>query len=188
MKKLLAIALLCLGVAGYAKADEGSACVLHGFYLEPTVEAFIPFNDDLDSTVYAGGKGGYQFNEWFAAEIEAGWANPDLADVGDVSTVPLLFNARINLWPGVYCVDPYVFGGIGIAFNELDGVPAGVEIDDSFAGQIGAGIEYHINESLSAQLELDFYFNSPDLNVPLLDEEDVELNAFRIGGGITWRF
>lgn len=188
MKKFLALAVLFLAVGSFSMADEGCSWTLHGFYVEPNVQAFIPFNDNLDTTVYAGGKAGYQFNEWFSAEVEAGWANPDLGSVGDVTTVPLLFNARVDLWPGVYCVDPYIFGGIGIGFNSIDVTVPGVEIDDSLAGQVGAGAEYHFNESLSGYIDIRFYFNDPDLNKPVLGESDVELNAFLVGGGLVWRF
>lgn len=193
MKKLSAVLMmvLALGMGKAALADQDATTwTLHGFYVQPGVEAFIPFNEDLDTTVFIGGKVGYQWNEWFALEINTGWAEADLTgDAGDVTTIPLLFNARVNLWPGVYMVDPYVFGGLGVAFNDIEvaGV-SGVDIDNSLAGQIGAGAEYHINESLSAALELSFYFNNPDLNVPVLGEEDVELNAFLVGGNVTWRF
>ena len=197
MKKLLMVAmmLVILGVSGMSFANEpvGSqdetTFTLHGMYLEPNVEAFLPFNDDLDASVFAGGKGGYQWNEWFALEVELGWANPDFTGgMGSVTTIPLLFNARVNLWPGVYMVDTYLFGGIGIAFNSIDVNVPNANIDDSLAGQIGGGAEYRFNESFSAYLDLRFYFSDPDLNVVVLGSKDVSLTSFLIGGGIVWRF
>ncbi|MBI1882907.1 MAG: porin family protein [Chlamydiae bacterium] len=192
MKKFLAVALILmtLGLGKAAMADDASGeCpfMLHGFYVEPNVQAFIPFNDDLSADVFAGGKAGYQFNEYFAAEVEAGWSQLDFSDdSGDVTTVPLLVNGRVNLWPGVYMVDPYLFGGIGIAFNDIS--IDGVDIDDSLAGQVGGGVEYHFNENFSGYVDMRFYFNDPDVNVPVEGEEDVELNGFLVGGGVVWRF
>lgn len=184
MKKLLVVALmfLAVGMGKSALADEGGLC-FHGFYIEPNVQAYIPFDDNLDSTVYAGGKAGYQWNEWLALEVELGWANPSITDSSDdVTLVPLLINARINLWPGVYCVDPYVFGGVGVSFNDTSN--AGTTIDSSFAGQIGGGAEYHINEWVSIYGDLRFFFSEPDST----GLNDVSLNAFLIGGGAVIRF
>lgn len=195
MKKLIAVAMMLLAF-GSSKAvladhvhNDSSTWTLHGWYLEPEVDAFIPFNDDVDATVFLGGKLGYEWNEYLSLEIDTGWANADLAGgIGDVTTVPLLFNVRLNIFPGVYVVDYYVFGGVGIGFNDIDVNIPGVEIDNSFAGQIGGGAEYHINEYLAAFLNVRFYFNDPDVNVPVLGEEDVELNAVLIGGGVIWEF
>ena len=191
-KSWIAVALmvLVLGVGSVAKADDaGSTWTLHGWYITPDVEAFVPFNSDLSTTVFAGAHVGYQWNEWISLEVESGWANPDLSsNVGDVTTIPLLFNVRWNIFPGVYMVDPYVFGGLGIAFNDINVDDSAVQIDDSFAGQIGAGFDYQINEYLSAGLEMRFYFNDPDVNVPVLGEKDVELNSLLVGGTVRWSF
>jgi opacity protein-like surface antigen len=194
MKKLLAVAMMLLALgSGKVFADhvhnDSSTWTLHGWYLEPELDAFIPFNDDLDATLFIGGKLGYQWNEYLSLEIDTGWANMDLAGgIGDVTTVPVLFNVRLNVFPGVYVVDYYVFAGVGIGLNDIDVNIPGVEIDNSFAGQIGGGAEYHINEFLSAFLNVRVYFNNPDVNLPVLGEEDVELNAILVGGGIVWRF
>lgn len=189
MKKFLTVAMMFLTL-GIAYADNGeSMTTLHGFYIAPELDAFIPTNDDIDTTVFVGGKVGYQWNEWVALEIEPGWANSDFSgDIGDVTTIPLLFNARLTPWPGVYMVDPYLFGGVGVGFNSIDLAIPGVEIDNSFALQIGGGAEYHINESLSAFLDLRWMFNEPDVNIELNGEDSVDLSAFVIGGGVIWRF
>lgn len=169
--------------------QESSRWTMHGFYAGVDLNAFIPFNDDLDTSLLVSGNFGYQWNEYLSVELELGWAEVDFSGIpGDVTTVPLLVNARWNIFPGVYVVDPYVFGGIGVAFNDIDVPIPGADIDNSFAGQIGGGVDYHITEVLSAYLEAAFYFNAPDVNVPVAGEEDVELNAFRIGGGIKFTF
>jgi opacity protein-like surface antigen len=191
MKKgILAVAFMFLLIGKMSFADhEGSSSMwsYHNVYIEPRLEAFIPFEDGLETTLYVGGDVGYEWNEWWAFFVSAGWAEMDIEGTNaDVSTVPILFNARFNLWPGVYVVDPYIFGGIGVSLNDTS--VGGVEIDDSFAGQIGAGAEYWITEQLSASLQIRFFFTSPDVSPSLLGDDDIELNALQIGAGLKWRF
>lgn len=193
MKRIfLALLVLVTGLVTtrFAQADgEEMAWTLHGLYVEPNFQAFVPFNDNLDVAPFVGGKVGYQWNQYVAVEVDAGWTNPDLdQDAGDVTVVPLLFNARVNLWPGVYMVDPYLFGGIGVSFNDIEVVGDDVDIDNSFAGQIGGGVEYHFNENVSGYLDMRFYFSDPDLSTSVLGESDVDLNSFLVGGGVVWRF
>ena len=192
MKKgILAVAFMFLLMGKMSFADhEGSMWSLHNVYIEPRLEAFIPFSDDLDTSLYVGGDVGYEWNEWWEFFISIGWAESDLeGDIGDVSIVPLLFNARFNLWPGVYMVDPYIFGGLGVSLNDItvNGVP-GADIDDDFAAQVGVGADYWINEQLTAGLKLTFFFCSPDVSPAILSDDDVELNALQIGGNVKWRF
>lgn len=199
MKKLLAavlFVLMAVGVSPVVSAEEQTckcpmAC-LHGLYIEPTLEGIIPFNDDLDAGFYGGGKIGYQLTDLISVEVDTGWSEFDIAEHGGTITmIPLLFNLRVNLVPGKYIVDPYVFGGIGISFNEIEGVvmPGSItDLDDSFAGQIGGGVEYAINQNLSAYLDVRFYFTEPDAKQAVLEEPSVDLNSVLIGGGIIWRF
>jgi opacity protein-like surface antigen len=192
MKKgILVLALMSLMIGkSYAGHEGESTWWLHNVYVEPRVEAFIPLEDGLETSVYLGGDVGYQWNEWWELFISAGWAESDIENVnGDVSVIPVLLNARFNLWPGVYAVDPYVFGGIGASFNDISvaGLP-GVDIDDSFAGQIGAGADYWITEQLSISLQLRFFFSSADIEPSVAGDDDVELNALQIGGGVRWTF
>ena len=194
MKKTLVavlFVLMAMGMGSFASADhhvtEGTLWTLHGYYIEPTIDGIIPFNDDLDAGFYGGGKIGYQFNDNLSIEIETAWSEFDIAEHGGKLTIiPLLFNLRYNIFPGRYIVDPYVFGGLGVSFNDVD--DESVELDNSFAGQIGGGVEYHINEYLSAYLNVSFLITNADAKAGFLGEEDVELNSVILGGGVVWRF
>lgn len=188
--------LMTIGISSIASAGEQTckcpmAC-LHGLYIEPTLEGIIPFNDDLEAGFYGGGKIGYQLNDILSVEVDTGWSEFDITEHGgSITMIPLLFNLRVNIVPRKYIVDPYVFGGIGISFNEIDGLmmPGSItDLDDSFAGQIGGGVEYAINQNLSAYLNVRFYFTEPDAKQAVLEEPSVDLNSVLIGGGVIWRF
>ncbi len=162
---------------------------LHNLYLKPTLQAMFPMNDDLDTGLYVGGRLGYEWCPMLSLEAEVGHSELDFSDdIGDVSTIPLLFNAKVTLFPGTYMVDYYLFAGIGVAFNDIDLGATEVDIDNSLAGQIGGGAEYAFNDSISAFLELRFYFTQPSVDVPVLGDDNVDLNSLLVGGGIVWRF
>lgn len=189
MKKFFALvavlALMGMGQSAFAK-DEW-VLSLRGLYVEPAVEAIIPFDGDLETSFYVGGKVGYQLNEYFSIEAEPGWAEIDVTDEGGtITTIPLLFNLRYNILPGVYMVDPYVFGGIGVSFNDFSNEL--VSIKNSFVGQVGGGAEYHFNEWLSAYMEIRCMFSDPGVEIPGLGSGNKDLNSILIGGGLVWRF
>lgn len=193
MKKgvLVLLTVLFLGSTAFAQElyeEEGSW--LQGTYVQPEVDVIIPLNDDLDASVYLSGKIGYELNEWWSIFVEVGWSEMDLSEgAGDVTTVPLLFNVRYTFFPDVYIFDYYIFGGIGYSFNSINFDPdPTVEVDDDFAGQIGAGADYWITKDFSVYLNARFFFSDPDLNGVVLGRDDMDLSSFILGGGIRWRF
>jgi hypothetical protein len=147
------------GWAGYIGASEGS------IGLGP--EAAPVF----------GGRYGIRVSGPFALEVEAGWFNSTRAvldtvpadttfrTVGssDVSLVVLRGGVRFNITgPRTYHgVQPFLMFGGGVAIDiagttaEDEALPANVRFDfgTSFAGDVGAGIEWFVSRNLALRLD-----------------------------------
>ena len=199
MKRILGTLLLAFSMiacASYIYADEGLTTMTaepqevvyyNGWYVEPLLMGFFPWDDELDNGVYFGVRGGYQWNEWLSIEVETGYVNLDLSDTsGDVSAVPLLLGLRWNVLVNSEPVEPYIYGALGPSFNNADGV--GQDIDNSLAVSLGGGFEYYLNDSLSIQLDARIYLTSPDWEDRVLGDSDLEIHAFAIGSGVVFRF
>ena len=184
MKKLLVVVMIffALGMGCFANAQT----TLDGLWIDADLNADIPLNDDLDTTLYISGSLGYDINPYLAIYAEAGWREFDFSDIdADVTSVPLLLNARYTFLPDAQW-SPYIFGGLGISLNDISS--SGVEIDDSFAAQIGGGVEYRLNDALAVYGESRIFFSDPDTSVTLLGQESLDLNSISIGGGVRFDF
>jgi opacity protein-like surface antigen len=181
MKKILAVfAVFILGMGSFAHAHVQS------LWIDADVNAEIPMNDDLDTTLYISGSLGYDINLYVAIYIEAGWREFDFSDIdADVTSVPLLLNIRYTFAPDAQW-SPYVFGGLGMSLNDINASDA--DIDDSFAGQVGGGAEYYVNESLAVFTEVRIFLTDPDTSEPLLGHESLDLNSISVGGGVRYDF
>ncbi len=189
-----------------------------GLYIEGEIAAGFPTEDGLDEGAYYGGRAGYRFNNYLAAEIESGHA-----DVGAISFVPLMGNLRIHPFPGK-TIDPYILAGLGGLFNDIDvdeeeissvvedvliaefgevaedlSVSTDVDIENAFAGQVGVGTLIHLTENLSAFVEAKILLAQADVktSVTVSDDfdsitgsakESVDLHTVFVGGGLRLRF
>jgi outer membrane protein W len=143
--------------------------------------------DQFDTSFHANGRVGYQLSDFWAVEAEGGWTEIDFADTnGDVRLLPAVANLKLTLFPGEYVIDPYLFAGGGYSFNDIN--LAGVEVDDDFVIQAGAGVKFHINEAFSLYGEGRYFYHRPDVSPALFGDDELELDAIIVGGGATFRF
>ncbi|MBY0610704.1 MAG: outer membrane beta-barrel protein [Beijerinckiaceae bacterium] len=153
-----------------------------------TASGVVGYNDDLGASV-AGGVGvGYAVNSWLrfdgTVEYRGGsklssvdYYGPNAANgfttgkdfySGNVSSVVGLVNGYVDLgtW---YCLTPYIGGGVGVAYNRIDGftdigysvpVPPGGTAgayykggtSTNFAWALMAGVSYDVTSNLKLDL------------------------------------
>ncbi|MBI1884395.1 MAG: outer membrane beta-barrel protein [Chlamydiae bacterium] len=194
MKKLVIVGLMMVLSGGFAMAEMDE--VKKGFYIEGQVSAMIPTEDGLQTGVYSNGRLGYRFNDYMGLEVESGYANiSEDPDVVDYDLIPLLLNARLHPIKGEK-FDPYLVGGLGVLFVDVNVDEEGVvdeasallgvdlsafntsvsvdaDADEAFAGQIGIGALYHFNDNIAAFLEVRGFFAQTDVHVKEIVTSDV---------------
>lgn len=112
---------------------------------------------------------------------------------GDVSTLFVMANVYYDLDLGGR-IKPYVGGGAGIGFSDVDYSPSGVSIieDDAsaFAYQAMAGIAYGLTPSLDLKLGYRYRATSNlDVEADLFSADfDIENRASIIEAGLTYTF
>lgn len=113
----------------------------------------------LDNSWALGLKGGYIVPtvKWLAFELEYAYlAEQDLDQTGysgDLSASNLMFNIIARYPEGK--IHPFLGGGIGWSWGELNATGPGVSVDDTdnaFAWQLMAGVDVEITPQWSAEL------------------------------------
>jgi opacity protein-like surface antigen len=125
----------------------------------------------FDPGVRFGVAGGYQFCDWFDAEVQTGFMAANIRSISDAdrvdavfSNVPVLLNARLQ-WPSRCPLTPYIGGGAGLSVAslsieeiDLNGTSVdGSEADAVFAYQGFAGIRYRLNDRMGLSLEYRYF-------------------------------
>lgn len=210
MNKSLLIAILAMTFAGnaFAAADRTGAVDLgmQVAYVSPSED------DDLDSGVYYGGTFAYGMNSWLAIGAEAGRFEMDDDSVqaagfsgGEVTGVPVLFDVLLRFSEVHPSVDPYLIGGVGAIFWDVDevtgtvaGIPVTVEtdVDTAFAAKLGGGIDWFITENWILNFEASYVFTSADAEATVTGggvtatalASDIELDYWTVGGGFKYKF
>jgi opacity protein-like surface antigen len=160
------------GTGFYVKADAGGNITsdpdLKEFFGENTAGAKVK----LDPGVRFGLDGGYQFCDWFAAEVElGGMANrvrsisgPSRVHDTTFANVPFLVNGRLQL-PNRSPVKPYLGAGVGFSEAIIDADHlefgntffTGSDSDTVFAWQAFAGLSWRLNERMELGVEYRYF-------------------------------
>ncbi len=156
MKKYL---LSTLAVAGLMVcATTASAEPVRGPYvLGEAGYSFGTKNND-DAAILGLGTG-YHINDYLRTDLTVsyrGWGKVDFKEPGakkaDVWSIPVMANLYAS-YPIHRMFDIYAMGGIGVAFNKTDSITnAKGKTKTNFAWQVGAGIDYMINNCWSLDL------------------------------------
>ncbi|MEM6898178.1 MAG: P44/Msp2 family outer membrane protein [Pseudomonadota bacterium] len=112
---------------------------------------------------------------------------------GDISEVTIFANLYYDLDTGT-ALTPYVGGGLGISFADIDFAPSGVTIinedDTAFAYQGRVGLTYAFTETFEVFSEYTFR-GTPDLDADIElfpGELDVENRQHLVSGGLRIKF
>jgi outer membrane protein OmpA-like peptidoglycan-associated protein len=156
---------------------------------------FSTFRDDLNGFGNSLGfnvRGGYRFNDFFAAEAlyeymddfgaTLKFRNRPAADV-DIQTNNFSLLGKVILPTGTL-FEPYVSGGVGFlnanGSSKLRGLGLqGGGSDTEFAGRVGGGFDAWITEHIAAYVEAAYV-------MPISDLSDVRYVS--LGGGIKYSF
>ena len=206
MRTIILMSLVfALVISGSADAQNNK--VKPGPYLSLNAGAVFPNDSDLTAlgiTLTAGfdtgytidGAIGYRFNEMFRAEAEVGFQKSSITslsfagttvtiDGGDTDVLSGMANGYVD-FPTDSIVTPYIMGGIGVATVDIDDDDS----DTVAAAQIGAGLNFKIDEKVSLGLsyrffatdDLSFTENSSGVTV------DAEYSAHRVLLGAVFDF
>lgn len=155
MKKYLLSTLAVLSVCTFAHAEE-SMMPAHTYGV---VQAGMGFGQDEYKEHGIFGLGmGYKYNEYIRSDIIASfrpWGKVHFKEASEKSKVwaiPVLANIYGTI-PLYGKADIYAMGGIGYAYNKTDSNADGKGKGSSrFAWNVGAGIDYYINDCWSLDL------------------------------------
>lgn len=106
------------------------------------------------------------------------------ADIGpnEVGVAPLTFGARLIL-PSP-SVEPYVGGGLGLYFAELDEPSSGInDSDTSFGGYGSIGLDAWLNPRLALNFEGRYHWAEPTF-----DGVDVKVSGWTVSMGVRISF
>ena len=153
MKKYLLSTLAIAGLMGIAttvKAEDDGLMTMNMSNGYAVMQAGMGFGrkDYKESAVFALG-GGYHLNRFLKSDLTLGlraWGKVKKSGYdADVLTVPALLNVYASMPYRHF--EPYVMGGLGTAWNKVDGTRLTKSNDKiSFAWTLGAGIGYRLSD------------------------------------------
>lgn len=114
---------------------------------------------------------------------------------GTASTTALMANLFHDFETGTP-LTPYVGGGIGYAWNELDNYGVtGLDVldddDSGFAWQLGAGLGFAVSEQATVSLDYRYFSTSADVETTAAAGSvgsDVDLDSHTVMLGLRYRF
>jgi len=133
-------------------------------------------------------------SENFSLELSADYIESDVElsfgglseDVDELEQISVLFAGRIH--PELIGrILPYLSGGIGYFFNDMDSE----DVDDSFGYFIGAGIELFIAEYVCLSLDAKYIWTEIDFDAKAFGfsgSSDIDVDPFTVGLGFKFYF
>ena len=172
------------------------------------VAANLPDNGEIDDAAYVGGTLAYGINQWLAIGLESGWTESEVkeednqallgfTEVGDLTSVPLLFDILLRVPIQEQPLVPYGVVGLGVIFRDFDTSSRlearniGQDVDSSFGVNVKAGIDWFINDNWIINFETGYLFSDADSTSTVAGvATTVETNAdiFFIGAGVKYVF
>jgi outer membrane protein OmpA-like peptidoglycan-associated protein len=211
-RRILAIAAVGLGVAGYASAGLAAA-------KGPFVGIMGGVNFTNDQDISGTGVGinrnvdtdtgwavipsiGYRYGNGVRTEFELGYRSNDVDSVSGSTVGAGEINAKSAMLNLLYDVDtgsrvmPYIGGGIGYAQVDYDSVrPVGVGLnrvnddDNVFAYQGIAGLSYWVNETVEVAAEYRYFATQdPDFRTSAGVPVEGEYNSHSALVGLRFNF
>ena len=136
----------------------------------------------VDSAMFLGLRGGYNFNPAFELEGQFASSSEDGEVAGiDVDTTMryLMANGVYNFRPAKKELVPYVMAGVGQATVEVEA--GGVSVDDSaMAFQIGGGTRYYFGKNKRTGFRM-------DLAILKHENFDDSTTVKTLTAGLTWK-
>lgn len=211
-KRILAIAVVGLGVAAYAPvglaAAKGPFVGIMGganFTNDQDISGAgvgINRNVDTDTGWAVMPSIGYRYGNGVRTEFELGYRSNDVdsvsgstAGTGEITAKSAMLNLLYDVDTGSRIM-PYIGGGIGYAQVDYDGVrPVGVGVnrvnddDNVFAYQGIAGLSYWVNETVEVAAEYRYFATQdPDFRTSAGVSVEGEYDSHAALIGLRWNF
>ena len=140
----------------------------------------------------------YFFTENIAAELIAATSEHQVEagafDLGDAWILPPTLTLQYHFTPEKK-FSPYVGAGLNYSmfYGESDGTGfSNLEVDGGVGYAIQAGFDYWLNDNWGLNLDAKYVNLDVDVDVDLgathLDADDVDLDPFILGAGVSYRF
>jgi len=191
-----ALALTALPTAAEITAGSQEVQVYAGavFGDEITDEDVSGETPELDDEFVIGLRYGYDFTEALGVELSAGYSPGSITDVPgrdidvDVTTVELDGIYHFN--PAGRLV-PYVVGGVGYAWADLDdpivgevnGASVAIGDDSGYTLNAGGGAKYFLTENVVVRLDARYRYMDA-----VVEDFDGSLDTVEATLGIGWKF
>jgi opacity protein-like surface antigen len=189
---LIALALFMMTTISDAAPDRTGKTDI-GFNLSGA----IPDDDDVDSTLYAGGSLAHGFSNWLALGVEAGWAEFEESGLGfevEETAVPIFGDIILRV-PLEAPLQPYAIVGLGAIIWNVDDNVANIEtdVDTAFAAKFGVGLDWFVNDNWIVNFEASFVTSDADATVRntvtgASVTGEGETDFWMVGGGIKYLF
>jgi outer membrane autotransporter protein len=214
---MAALALLAVPSAAAAQSDDGA-----GFYLGVSGGLNFLSDTEIDTALGAvdneydggfvlSGQAGYDSGRiWqygsLRGELELSYRENEIdqhvlggtslpGSTGTASATALMANLFHDFETGTP-LTPYVGGGIGYAWNELDNFGVtGLDVldddDSGFAWQLGAGLGFAVTEQATVSLDYRYFSTSADLKTTAAAGSvgnQVDLDSHTVMLGLRYRF
>ena len=182
MKRILCFAMfvaLALGTPVFAATAPGGGGEIGFGFGQADVSSD---STGVDSALYLGVRGGYNFNPQFQVEgqFASSSENGDLAGTSVDTTMRLLMvNGVMNFHPSKKEYVPYVMAGIGRADVEVDASGTTVS-DDSVAYQVGGGTRIFFGKTHRMAFRADLSL----LHETTFDDSSTQTT---VTAGLTWK-
>lgn len=134
------------------------------------------------------------------SDVKVDWVNLPGIEYGTLTQMPLLVTARYHI-PVNEKVSPYIGGGIGYYFNDIDEgawfkmIPPAFEVedDDSYGYHLNAGVEVALTSHLSMNLDLKYSLTRMEMGFssaayPDVYSGSVDMDAYTTSLGIKYYF
>ncbi len=158
--------------------------VLHGGIFEP--------NDSLEGL--AGYGQGWNFDIGVGSRVSPilaieGTAGVYAADHGpdEVRVVPVTIGARVVLPNPI--IEPYLGGGVGVYFANLDEPTTGInDSDTTVGGYVSLGLDAWLNPRTALNIEAKYHVADPSFTNNVGQSFDVDVSGWAINLGVRFAF
>ena len=200
-KLLLAGALLLLTTTAMAAPDRSQRWDM-GF----DMARYDARSNNLGESLYLSGSVSYGMNEMLALGFSGGYttvsftANPPSGFVEgpDLTVTPLFGDIIFRVPTGDEPFTPYFIGGLGAILTHASGTDAllrnnaNTKSHDAFAGKVGGGLDWRINDRWLYNFEIGYVSTGGRLEVfnnsTGAQIESNDLDFWYLGGGVKYVF
>ena len=170
------------------------------------IGGLLSTNSHSDNGAYYGGRVTYNFKDWFAVGLEGGYSDTTTRFTIDpteyrshISYIPLFFDLMFKYTQNQdYNYVPYGVLGLGMLFTDVHGTGTlndsnfKMDINNSFAIKLGAGIDWFVNSNWALNFEASYVWAAADANLVNLTSgtavDSASMDYWTLLGGLKYLF